>query len=130
MIPGISNLFAPLAMKVAGGIIAVLVLVIVILAWQLDAANERTAKRAAQFAVCEQSHATTRASLKELEAEMAHIVADGARREQRLAEAAREQAKRSEVIQNEVTRIVERTPQPKEAPPCRTPDDILSSGAL
>lgn len=128
------NLFASLTVKplaiCAGGIILILLVCIGILSWRLETETDRADKAIAKAALCEQNHTVTKSSLNQMEEEMALLVADGAAREHRLAEAVREQRKRSAVIENEVVRIVERTPPPKAAPPCRTPDDILQSGAL
>jgi len=125
-----NDLFAGTAMKVAAGIIAFLLIIIGVLVWRLDAADDRAAERTKEAAVCELKHLHSRNSLRALENEMAQVVADGAARENRLAEAAREQAKRTEVIRDEVVRIVERTPSPSSAPTCRTAEHILKSEKL
>ena len=122
----LSSLFAPVAIKVSAGIVAVLVLLVAILGIQLDAADDRAARFAAKAATSEDRHAVTRASLRTLEGEMARLVADGAAREHRVRTALTEQQKRSVVLREEAAQII----AAGLTDPCKTPEFVLRSKGL
>lgn len=122
----LANLFASPAMKVAGGIVAALVLALIVVMARADSiSNERDRLRDA-VAEANARHAITRASLTQMQDEMAAIIHAGALREERVAEALAEQQKRSQVLRDEADRILRETPSVR----CETPRSILQSDNL
>ena len=122
----IGNVFAPLAMKVAGGIIASLLAVIAILCWRTEAlASERDTARNA-LATSEAMHRVTRASLDTLEQEMADAVYQGELRQERLEDARAEIADQTDELRRQAAVI--RREGAQDA--CVSPSSVLEARGL
>ena len=121
-----TKLFAPLAMKVAGGIVAALVLALVFVTIRADSISADRERLRTELAQSNARHSITRLSLQQLQDEMAAIVHAGALRESRVADALVEQRKRSELLHEEAQRILRETPSVR----CEPPRSILGSDNL
>ena len=71
-----ANLFAPLAMKVAGGIILALLVLLAFSVWRADTLSTQRDSAVEARITAEARHAVTRASLDALEGELAKMVED------------------------------------------------------
>ena len=122
----LSNIFAPLAMKVAGGIIAALLVAIAVLWWRTETlVSERDTARNA-LATSEAMHRVTRASLDTLEQEMADAVYQGELRQERLEDARAEIADQTDDLRRQAERI--RTEGAENA--CVSPSSVLEARGL
>lgn len=122
----LSNLFAPLAMKVAGGFVAVLVMALAVTMMRADAISEERDLLRNRLEVQQANHAVTKASLEKLERDMARMVNEGAIREQRVNQALATQQERSAVLREEAAKIIAEG----VTDPCRSPQAVLQSKGL
>jgi hypothetical protein len=83
----LGDIFAPLAMKVAGGFILLLAIALAVVMWRADVISDQRDKLRDQLSVSEANHAVTVASLNSLSEQMEAMVRDGELRKERLADA-------------------------------------------
>jgi predicted Holliday junction resolvase-like endonuclease len=122
----ITKLFAPLAMRVAGGIIALLLIALSLVIWRADAISEDREHQRNLVAQEKAFHEVTKQSLAALEDELASMVRDGQLRADRLAKAQKVQEERTEELREEAERI--RTEGVEDA--CVTPEIVRRSRNL
>lgn len=91
IIPRVTGIFAPLAMKIAAGVIAALLAVVAFYAWRADSLSDARDDALERLGAAETRHAITQASLEALMADMAAMVEEGRltaeRRDEAVAEA-------------------------------------------
>jgi cell division protein FtsB len=124
----LGNLFAPLAMKVAGGIAAVLLVLLGIQTWRLSDAKSDLEDKRNQLAASEAQHSVTRASLSTLESELAKMVRDGELRAKRLQEARSEAKEASGALRDRAAAL--RAQAGSVDDPCVTPDAVKGAKGL
>jgi cell division protein FtsB len=124
----LGNLFAPLAMKVTGGIAALLLVLLGIQTWRLSSAQDALEDKRNELAASEAQHAVTRASLATLEGELAKMVRDGELRAQRLAEARSEAKEASDALRGRAEAL--RAQAGSVGDPCVTPDAVKGAKGL
>lgn len=122
----LSNLFAPLGMKIAAGLAALLLVLLGVQTWRLSSAQADLETKRNQFAASEAQHAVTRASLAALESELAKMVRDGEVRAERLEEAMEAQDERSAALRARAEAL--RAQAGSVGDPCVTPDAVRESG--
>lgn len=123
----ISNLFAPLAMKIAGGLALGAFVALGVVMWRADAISAQRDALQTKLAGEEARHAVTRQSVDVLETALARFVGDGkARRVSQLAAVEAQQA-RSEAMRNYAARIrAEMADFAADDPcDCSTPDFVM-----
>ena len=81
------NIFAPLAMKISGGIVVALAIALAVTVWRADTISEQRDTARKQVVTEQALHAVTAASLDSLSAQMAALVKEGQLRKERLSEA-------------------------------------------
>lgn len=124
----ISNLFAPLAMKVAGAIIAALLIALALVTWRADQISDDRERLRGTLASEEARHEITRTSLATLEDELTAMVRDGQLRASRLEQARQEQAAATEALREQADRI--RAEAAADGDPCVTPRAVRDARGL
>lgn len=126
----LGNLFAPLAMKVSGGIIAALLIALAIVMWRADAISADREKLRNALAMEAASHAVTRQSVATLEGALARFV--GAGRAARAAQLAaiEAQAGDSAALQAQADAIRAEMATFNRDGRCATPGSILNAEGL
>lgn len=121
------NLFAPLAMKVAGGIIAALAVGFAVQTWRVNAAHSTIEDQGKAIALGEAKLAISNQSILTLETALRKFVGAGrARRVAQLA-AIEAQAPRSAAMRREAERIRAELAEMRPGDPCdcSTPDFVM-----
>jgi hypothetical protein len=122
----IGKLFASASMKIATGIIALLVIALSLVIWRADAISEDREHQRNLAAQERAFHEVTKRSLATLEEELASMVRDGQLRADRLAQAQQEQEQQTEALREEAERI--RAEGVEDA--CVTPEIVRRSRNL
>lgn len=122
----LSNIFAPLAVKVSAGIIALLVIALVVVTARADAISSEREVLRNRLANAEARHAVTKASLEQMTNDLSRIVYEGATREDRVQQALDEQQERSAVLREEAAKIIAES----VTDPCKTPQSVLQAKGL
>lgn len=122
----IGNLFAPLAMKIAGGLIAALLAALALVIWRADAISDDREALRNTLSAERATHAVTRRSLDVLQAELEQLVKDGQLRAERLAEARQEARKETEALREQAERIRAEA----GGDPCVTPEAVRKAPGL
>ena len=123
----LKNLFAPLAMKVAAGIILALIVALGIALWRADAISDERERLRNSLAASEAQHAVTVASLDALSAEMEKMVRDGELRRERLSEALEHAKTEGELLRDQADAI---RAAAGDATDCVTPGVVLDARGL
>lgn len=101
----LGNIFAPLGMKIAGGIAAALAIALAVVMWRANAiSNDREAIRNA-LATETARHAVTRQSVETLQGELAKLVREGDIRRERVVEAMKRVEKDTKPLRDTAERI-------------------------
>ena len=122
----LANLFAPLAMKIGGGIIAALVLALGLTMWRADSISGQRDAMQQALANERAGHAVTIASLDALQAELQEMVDDGTLREERLQEAQEAQEVVTQSLEAQAAQIAASAPNVT----CETVDAVLNAEGL
>lgn len=101
----LGNLFAPLAMKVAGGLLALALVFAGIQTWRLSGAKADLEDKRNELATERAQHAVTRQSVDTLSNEMKRLVAEGEVRKARVDAAMKKVAKDTAPLRREAERI-------------------------
>lgn len=117
----IGKLFAPLAMKVSGGVIAGLLVALALVMWRADAISADRDDMRDRAALAEANHAVTTASLTSLQSELAQMVVEGEARRSRVVKALAEAQREGDLLRGEAAEIRAAI----ISDPCTTPDQIL-----
>lgn len=117
----LGKLFAPLAMKLAGGLIGALLASLALVIWRADAISGERDDMRDRYALSEARHAVTAASLTSLQSELAAMVAEGEATRGRVAAALAEARADGELLRGEADQIRAAI----IADPCLTPTEIL-----
>jgi hypothetical protein len=124
----LSNLFGPLAMKLAAGLLLLALVFGGVQTWRLSSAKEALEDQRNALATERATHAVTRVSLETLESELAGFVKSGELRAERLAEAMEAQDEQSEALRAQAERI--RAESGIQGDPCVTTDAVRGAGGL
>lgn len=122
------NLFAPLGMKIAAGIIAALALFAGVQTWRLASAHSALDEKRNELATCEARHAVTRGSVARLEAIIADLNEQAEQRAEAFAEA-QELARERDAAMDRLARasgatIAQLRELAKRPGQCATPADL------
>lgn len=123
----IGNIFAPLAMKIAGGVALAAVAALGVVIWRADAISADRDRLRDKLAGEEARHAVTRQSVLTLESALARFVGDGkARRAAQLA-AVDAQKGKSEALRRyaDEIRVEIEAFSPADQCDCSTPDFVM-----
>lgn len=121
----IRSLFAPLAMKIAGGLALTLAVMLGVQSWRLSSAHNENEALRASYAMSEAQHSITRQSLGELEARLADMIEAGKVTESNLEAAVAEQAERSADLREQAADIAAAVPVD-----CETNGAVMSAEGL
>lgn len=117
----LGRLFAPLGMKVFGGLSLALLVAVAVLGWKLADRNRQIEKLTDTLAVCE-------AQRDQCRAETQAYVRDGERRAEAAVQALREHEAVSRTLRDQIARI--RAARPSGGPDCRTPAEVMEAAGL
>lgn len=121
------NLFAPLAMKVAGGIVGALLIVIGLMWWNTAAISADRERLRNVLAAEKANHAVTRNSVDTLKASLAKMIGEGkAARIAQLAEIERQMVLSAELRERagNIRAMIDEI-EPGDPCDCSTPDFIM-----
>lgn len=122
----LTNLFAPLAMKVSTSIIVLLMIALALVTARADAISADREVLRNRLASVEARHAVTKAGLVRMEEDLARMVYEGAVREDRVQRALDTQQERSAVLREEAAKIIAEG----VIDPCKTPQSVLHAKGL
>lgn len=122
----IGDLFAPMAMKVAAGIIGAQFLALALFWWGWNRTEAEADKAKAAATVCEERHSTTKASVARLEQVMAELIHDGEVRVERVSDAMAQARQEAGQAKREAE-AVRRAPVRSD---CVTPSEIMKARGL
>ena len=121
------NLFAPLAMKISGGLIAFLLVALALVMWRADAISEDRERLRNSLATETANHAVTRASVANLKGVLERYVGAGQAAQVAQMAAVEAQADKSAALRAKADRLRGMIDElgPEEPCDCSTPDFVM-----